>query len=701
MAYLAIFTGVYFVQSFTSEYGLKDGTGICEAYQETSDFEQHFVKYLERVAAYARLRDEGFEPSETFSLVRGHALLGNDYKAYPTDSELAQLEFYNRKLNTADTSFLYYVKGETAETTYVSPQLQKAARNSGKTYLEYITESIDAGAPYFVLNDTGIYSTNLETYGYLTTSVQEYLMENSSFTTLYAISTVDFEGTIDDFTPGYKSFTQSFSRYESGRRISVIGAVLFILFFVAAVFLAGYVDGYRPIEGVTTPAELRAAKRAQIDLRGYDKIPLELAFLINLAIYGLTNGLLPALLFRNFGSLLMFNGQVQYLLYFLVDLGVSYAIFMPFIFSAVRRYKAGTLVTNTAVVRFGKLIVHWVKRFFENRNITLIAGVILGIYLVGGIAACILCFLGGIDPIFLIVGIVLYLVVFFFLTLQVLRTCADLNVVVQETERIQNGSFDQKIPDTLKSAPVRTLGGYINNISEGLQSAVDEQVKSERLKTELITNVSHDIKTPLTSIINYVDLLKRMDLDNEKANGYLNILENKSQRLKTLIEDLVEASKASSGAIQLQMERINFIELIRQSCAEYEEKFEERQLQMIKDLPDHSVYIYADGRRTFRIVDNLLSNAAKYAMKGTRVYVDVTESDETVTLTVKNISASQLNINADELMERFVRGDQSRSTEGSGLGLSIAESLAKLQNAEFKLEIEGDLFKAVLAFEKM
>ena len=220
------------------------------------------------------------------------------------------------------------------------------------------------------------------------------------------------------------------------------------------------------------------------------------------------------------------------------------------------------------------------------------------------------------------------------------------------------------------------------------------------MKTELITNVSHDIKTPLTSIINYVDLLKKEDIQNEKAKEYLDILEQKSQRLKRLTEDLIEASKASSGNIKLDMKKINVNELIKQISGEFEDKFKNKNLDLNIEMPKEDVFILADSRYLYRVMENMYTNIEKYAMENSRVYVDLLEENKKVKIEIKNISKEKLNISANELMERFVRGESSRNTEGSGLGLSIAQSLTKLQKGEFGIYLDGDLFKVIISFNK-
>lgn len=240
----------------------------------------------------------------------------------------------------------------------------------------------------------------------------------------------------------------------------------------------------------------------------------------------------------------------------------------------------------------------------------------------------------------------------------------------------------------------RELAKDLNNISQGLKNAVDEQVKADRLRTDLITNVSHDIRTPLTSIINYVDLMKRENISDPKLKNYIEVLDQKSDRLKKLTEDLLEASKASSGNINLDMQCIDLCELASQAGGELGDKFAARKLDLVLDIPKDPIYVMADGRYLWRVFENLYNNAAKYSLKGTRVYVDISSDEEKARFTIKNVSEAKLNISPDELTERFVRGDTSRNTEGSGLGLSIASSLTKLMNAELKIEIDGDLYKA-------
>ena len=230
--------------------------------------------------------------------------------------------------------------------------------------------------------------------------------------------------------------------------------------------------------------------------------------------------------------------------------------------------------------------------------------------------------------------------------------------------------------------------------------AVDERMKSERFKTELITNVSHDIKTPLTSIINYVDLLEKTDIQDEKAKEYLEVLERQSARLKKLIEDLIEASKASTGNLPVNNEDLEANVFVTQILGEFEEKLANAGLELIINKPEKEIPVRADGRHLWRVVDNLMNNICKYAQPGSRVYINLEETEDKVLLTFRNMSKYPLNITSEELMERFVRGDSSRNTEGNGLGLSIAKSLMELMNGKLLLYVDGDLFKVVLEFLK-
>lgn len=250
---------------------------------------------------------------------------------------------------------------------------------------------------------------------------------------------------------------------------------------------------------------------------------------------------------------------------------------------------------------------------------------------------------------------------------QVIQRISCFKKIEEMLKNIYEGNNKERLNEESFTKEFKQMVNYINDISNGFENAVEEGIKSERLKTELITNVSHDIKTPLTSIINYVDLIKRENIENEKLKEYIEILEAKSHRLKRLTEDLVEASKASSGNVKLNLEALNIGELINQTTGEFEDKFKDKDLEIITDIPKEEILIEADSRYMYRVIENIFSNVSKYALKGSRVYVDVSEKSKKVKIEVKNISEQKLNISESELMQRFVRGDKSRTTEGSGL----------------------------------
>ena len=270
--------------------------------------------------------------------------------------------------------------------------------------------------------------------------------------------------------------------------------------------------------------------------------------------------------------------------------------------------------------------------------------------------------------------------------------------LLEGVEAMKTGTEETRIPTERLFRDNRQMAEAVNELGEGLRSAVQEQMKSERMKADLITNVSHDLKTPLTSIINYVDLMKREPIHNAKAEEYLGVLDQKSQRLKQLTEDLVEASRASSGNVTLQITRIDLKELLMQTSGEFEERFASRGLRFVADYPQEPLFVKADGRRLWRIIENLYRNVEKYAMPHTRVYLDVRRDGDEAVISMKNISEQPLNISAEELTERFTRGDESRTTEGSGLGLAIAKDLTELQNGRFEIYLDGDLFKVTVAF---
>ena len=377
-----------------------------------------------------------------------------------------------------------------------------------------------------------------------------------------------------------------------------------------------------------------------------------------------------------------------------------YLLFLLEAGSLIRRYHAKTLWSNSLFKNFKK----FVSLYFHEKALTVTVGVTYFCFLGANLVllgAAFLTFyqMQGAISLFLPAGLLIILITIDLWGFHYLfHNAWEQTKITEAIRTLSLGDTSYQIDTSLFSGKEKELAENLNNITTGLEKALQEQVKSERLKADLITNVSHDIKTPLTSIINYVDLIKRDQIQDPRIQSYLEVLDQKSQRLKTLTEDLVEASKASSGNLKLEISDINFTELIQQTNGEFEEKFTIRHLEMITQIPEKRIIIAADGRRLWRILENLYNNAFKYAMEGSRVYVDLAVHEDMAVFTIKNVSANPLNIDASELTERFVRGDVARTTEGSGLGLSIAKSLTLLQNGTFDIFIDGDLFKAQVAF---
>lgn len=359
-------------------------------------------------------------------------------------------------------------------------------------------------------------------------------------------------------------------------------------------------------------------------------------------------------------------------------------LFVTGYLSLVRRMKSKTLWSNSLL----SCLVEGIRKLIRNWKATTKTVISYGGLLFGN--AVLLCF-GG-------MGIFLAIVLDCLVGVFLIKQAEQRQKIFDGITEFSDGNLNRKIPTDRLTGENLVLAEAINQMGSGLSAAVEKSIKDERLKSDLITNVSHDIKTPLTSIINYVDLLKREDIQNERARNYIGILEDKALRLKHLTDDLVEASRISSGNIKLEFTRINFQELINQTNGEFSEKFEEKGLRFVINMPEEPVVIEADGRRLWRIIENLYNNAAKYAMPNTRVYVDLTTVGHMVRFSIKNISEQPLNIEADELTERFIRGDVARSTEGSGLGLSIAKNLTEIQKGRFDVYLDGDLFKVTIIF---
>ena len=441
----------------------------------------------------------------------------------------------------------------------------------------------------------------------------------------------------------------------------------------------------------------RKPKDEEIHLNGFDRWYTEIAAGTVIGIW-LAGTIISGTLIAN-SSLGYSHAVVTVIVTCLICGTYTMAWFLIGYLSLVRRIKAGTLWKNSLI----RTVLKWIgkcsgkladfarafsRNTAEKIKVLLVGGAFLFLqFLIIG------CGFTGAGVFLIILLIVDAAAVIF-----IIRKADGLDLIMDGLKKISDGELQYKIKTDTLTGKQKVMAEYINNIGSGLDAAVENSLKKERMQTELITNVSHDLKTPLTSIINYVDLMKRENPTDPKIQEYLRILDEKSQRLKVLTEDVVEASKASTGNIKLEMNDIDFVEMVQQVIGEFEEKFQEKNLTMMVHFTDEPSIIYADGQRMWRVLENVFGNVVKYAMEGTRVYAEISNRNKKVTFSLKNISAQPLNISADELTERFIRGDVARNTEGSGLGLSIAKSLTELQGGEFKLYLDGDLFKVMITF---
>ena len=380
---------------------------------------------------------------------------------------------------------------------------------------------------------------------------------------------------------------------------------------------------------------------------------------------------------------------ITFVLYLLIYLSIGYIKYI---------YHTGFLKGFIQNSIFGKILFHMIrgvnKLAEQIIEIDLSKKYQLKFLMILGINLVVLCVIALAGPLGLVLALG-YTIFLFKYLITLIDKIRSLNIY---SGQLAKGNFDALFPEDM--GILNPIVKNLNNIKVGFKVAIDKEVKSQHMKTELISNVSHDLKTPLTSIITYVDLLKCDDLDDESRKEYIDILDKKSKRLQVLIEDLFEASKASSGNIDLQLEQVDVIALLRQTLGELEEKINDSNLQMKINLPDGKVICELDGRRTYRVFENILSNILKYALENSRVYIDTLETDEEISFIFKNISAYEMNFDSSEIMERFTRGDKSRNTEGSGLGLSIAKSLVELQKGSLSVTIDGDLFKLTVTFPK-
>lgn len=541
--------------------------------------------------------------------------------------------------------------------------------NKGLKYFNYFENTyytIDGNEVREDIDDIEMDETS-STRQYIDTKIQDFAIYSSYKEELIQNSN---ELLVRDFLQNYENL---------GNRVCWVVPVCLTILLIIAIYLIVSIGHSNGKEG--------------IELNDLDKIPYEIILFVFFIVFGICIALLEA-------SNSIQNNIDLFISMILGSYVTAYIACAVLFDTTVKRIKAKTLIKNTLMYKCFAWFVKIVKKaknkmcsIWEQSTETMNLVKKLGLVIIGYIILSIILL-----AVFQGFGLLLDLGLGIFLFYKIAERIKCFKKMESHLKEMYEGNHTEKLESIDFTNEFQNTVKYINDISNGFENAIQERIKSERLKTELITNVSHDIKTPLTSIINYVDLLKKENIDNEKAKEYIEVLENKSQRLKKLTEDLIEASKASSGNVKLNLEKINVGELIKQSTGEFEDKFKTKKLEVITKIPDDEIYIYADNRYMYRIIENIFSNVAKYALENSRVYIDVVKKDKKVYIDVKNISKEILNISEEELMQRFVRGDKSRTTEGSGLGISISKSLAELQNGTLDIKIDGDLFKVELCF---
>lgn len=607
---------------------------------------------------------------------------------------------YGEYFHPRNSNVSYVIMKTVADETQVYSNLKNedvlervtASMESGEK-TDYLYELISKAGKYIYYSPAQmVYQTNTtiaeETVREILNSYDYAYPENVriwiNVDTTYPVSDVFTQG-----ATGFGNYTPYFWQWTAA------AVAAFVLYMVLLFYLT-----------MTAGRDIKEDGRSYIRLESFDHIPTEVAVLTAVGTMILAGWVLVVVIeLTNISpsDIVSTSEGVLYEEWFkgLLAAGtfVADAILMFFFYSFVRRIKAHTLWKNSYLRRLARKMKQFAWKVYDNGNIVLRTWVSYVAFLLFNFLMVVWAFAssraGGLFVLTIAVALDMFVGNLLY------RNAKEKQGIVDGIEAIAGGQLEYQVNTDHLHGDNLTLAHSVNSIGKGIKDAVEISMKDERMKADLITNVSHDIKTPLTSIINYVDLIKREQVDDVKVQNYIRVLDEKSQRLKQLTDDLVEASKISSGNINLHFEKINLTELMNQTIGEFSEKFEQKRLTTVMNVNVTNAVIEADSRRIWRVIENLFNNIYKYAMEGTRVYLTIDSlPDHTgyIALAVKNISASPLNCNPDELTERFIRGDESRTTEGSGLGLSIAKNLTEAQKGAFEIQLDGDLFKVILTF---
>lgn len=564
----------------------------------------------------------------------------------------------------SQTNFRYYIK-RTAKSDWVTNDIDMAKKGTDE-----LVKAVTGNGRYVIIET----DKNVETDIDIEKPVGiDRIMGDGGI----AIFTVDKEYTVkDEYSTAYKIYDSYMKDLGYMRVMLYASMVAFMLSLLMMTITAGR-DEY-----------------GKLELNTFDNIMTEIAACGVITVWGIDFGIVACVI-EEFGESTILNNSPFIEITFALPTAILFVIGYT---SLVRRIKGRTLWKNSVVYYIYSTVKKWIKSFVDtmfdgNRPIALLAayGVAFVVFIV---------LLQGEEGL----AVLYAFVIGAFQYIKSVKKESAERKLVDAAQNLVDGNFEDKIDISSMPELEKKIAISMNNVQNGMKEAVAERMKSEHLKTELITNVSHDIKTPLTAIINYVDLLKTetediKKADQDKIREYFEVLEQRTSRLKVLAEDVIEASKISSGNISLENVELDLLEMLTQIEGEYSEKFESADLKIVHEIGSEPLHIYADGRRVWRVLGNLYQNVAKYALPGSRVYVKLDKDTESVMFIMKNISCEELNISAEELTERFIRGDKSRNTEGSGLGLSIAKSLTEAMGGTFDIYIDGDLFKVSIRFK--
>lgn len=621
---VAIFVFSIFHIAFLNEYGeIEDETEYVKSEQFANNY---FDTIVHKIAQCENVR-KGY--SNNFIKIEdsnGKTYYYNDIKE-STNYYMGIPAYINYIIVQKETGQMY--------TNIKSNDYQQEMENmkNNEIYWKLVDGKIETNLEH--INSENIkynYSYIYETNGYENSSSRTYSIQDYDIYTSYDNSNMNL----------YTAYGMNQAIYEymlENQTKPIYMIVISSLSLVAIAIYLFWAIGHK--EGKT-----------EIDLNALDHIPYEIVVIIGLTIASIFLSILVNIANAvNYAILLI--GTTCYL--------ICYAVCAIIGITTIKRIKAKQFWKSFLTYKICKWFWNKIKQFLNMLNEKTSSGKKLLWYYVLFIAiSLILIRLSGI-------AILLLVAFWIWCYYKMKKYIVEQEKIKEALKNIYEGKTDIRLNDEELTGILKEMAIYVNDIAGGFSNAIQENLKSERLKTELITNVSHDIKTPLTSIINYVDLLKKEDIENEKIKEYIKILDQKSHRLKKLTEDLIEASKVSSGNVKLNIEEINIQELLNQTIGEFKDKFENKNLQIEMQMPEKEIKIKADNRYMYRIIENLFSNITKYALDGSRVYIDIKENNKKVYVSIKNISKDKLNISSDELMQRFVRGDKSRYTEGSGL----------------------------------